>query len=266
MKIAGITETNLTREAVTTNSIAVGNWRVRLANALAIHGYATVDLRNIDRAPFVPLGAALDQAEQQYTTVQDPSWQAIGRHLLTLKVLGAETVALRARKERLLIVVQRLSPDGRLEIDEAVAYHSVLQQWADTLSDYLPVRKLTESESQRVEQAKDWVGRNSGVAALGSMAGRLVSIIAKSSGQGCCITVHPIAGAPSPSFVDSWVKTDLTREKFVNAKIQCANYLWNVSNGRLFVGGASGLESPLTWNFEPQAIDLEAALSQVNDQ
>jgi hypothetical protein len=265
MKIAGVTATGLSRTDAGT-APALGNWRNRLANATSLSGYATVDLRPLDRTPFVPLASALDQAQQNYAEAATPAWESIGRHLLNLKVLGVQTLSLRAEGGRVFLVLVRVAPDGVLELDEAVGFHQVLTTWADTLSDYLPAAKLSDKAQGIADRAKDWTGKYTGNESVGWAAAKIVSVIAGSGGQGCCVTVHPASGPVSDDYVAKWGAADLTTERFISPKIQCSNYLWDLSQRRLAVGGSSGLENPLDWNFTPQAADLQVALGNVTDQ
>lgn len=265
MMIQGVIPTGLSRmEAQAKPNI--GNWRVRLANATSLSGYATVDLRPMERTPFVPLGSALEQAQESYAEVVSPAWGAIGRHLLNLKVLGVQTMSLRSHEGKVYLVLVRVSPDGVLELDEAVGYHQVLTTWADTLSAYLPAAKLSDQAQKIADRAKDWAGKYTGKDSVGWAAAKVVSVIAGSGGQGCCVTVHPVTGPVTTDYATKWGAHDLTTERFLSPKIQSANYLWDLSQRSLFVGGSSGLENPLDFNFFPQASDLQTALANVTDQ
>lgn len=265
MRIQGVIPTGLSRIDGRPQP-NIGNWRVRLANATSLSGYATVDLRPMERTPFVPLGSALERAQESYSEVVSPAWAAIGRHLLNLKVLGVQTLGLRSHQGRVYLVLVRVAPDGVLEVDEAVGYHQVLTTWADTLSGYLPAAKLSDQAQKIADRAKDWAGKYTGKDSVGWAAAKVVSVIAGSSGQGCCITVHPIGGPVTADYAAKWGANDLTTERFLSPKIQCSNYLWDLARGELVVGGSSGLENPLDFNFSPQASDLQTALANVTDQ
>ncbi|WP_330256929.1 hypothetical protein OG874_21620 [Nocardia sp. NBC_00565] len=241
------------------------DFRVRLANAIAVRGYATVDLCKVQRTPFVPLQKALDSAASGYATIVEPNWQAAINHFINLKVLNIDTLSIRARDKRILLVVNRGMIGGNLEIEEALNYHASMSQWLDTLSSYLPDLELSETEAANVHRAQDWVGRWTGQNAVGWMAAKLVGVLYKSKGKGCCVTVHPI-GSSSESFTTRWASADLTTERFISPKIQSSNYLWNVSENSVTPGGASGFENPGDFNFEPWSWDLRSLLLSVNDQ
>src|SRR5262249_43800277 len=145
-----------------------------------------------------------------------------------LKVLSIQTVAIRAKNQRILLVPNRYPIGGRLEIEEAVTYHAAMQQWLDALSDYLPKLKLTEQEAANVQKAQDWAGKWTGQNSIGWMAAKLLYVLYASKGQGVCVTIHGVGSAPQ-DFVNRWQATDLTTERFINPKIQSSNYLWNTT-------------------------------------
>jgi hypothetical protein len=242
----------------------MGAWRVKLANAVAVHGYATVDLRTIDRSPFVSLEMAMAQAQASYPSVVQPEWQSITQHLLTLKVLGVETLGLRAKQQRLHLVPMRLTKNSSFGIDEAKNYHGAMVQWLDALSEMLPKVSLTDAESKAAEHLKDWTGRYTGNAAVGAAVGKIVGVLAASDGKGSCTTVHPVQKA-SETFGITWGKTDLTLERFLNPKLQAANILWSVADDALVMGGAGGLENPDDNNFGLWIEDLATLLRSVTD-
>jgi hypothetical protein len=245
-------------------SRSYGAWRTRLADALSIRGYATVDLRPLARTPFVPLSGALERAAATFNAAKTPRWNEIGRHLLSLKVFGVETLALRSRDEKLLLVPLRTSPDGVLEVAEAVSYAGVIDQWLDALGELVPDVSASAQEKAAIDKAKDWVGKNTGSNAVGWMAAKLLSVLVEATKKGCCITVHPIGGPPSDQMSEGWSAADMTTEKWLGEGFHSSNYLWSISNNGIWVGGNSLVESPLDWNFEPLPWDLRSLLENVH--
>lgn len=235
----------------------------RLANAVSVRGYATVDLRAIQRTPFVRLDAALNAAQSTYSTVSQPNWQAAINHLVNLKVLHADTVSVRTRDQRILLIVNRHSV-GNLDIEEVLNYHAAMDQWLKTLSEYLPKLELSEGEAKNVERAKDWVGKWSNSDSIAWAAAKLLAVLYLSKGKGVCVTVHPVGNAPA-DFVRRWQAADLTSEHFFAQRIHSSNYLWKVGTNDLWYGGTSGLENPDDTNFEPWVSDLATLLKAASD-
>ena len=231
---------------------------------MAVRGYATIDLRPVNRTPFVRLDAALESAISTYATVSQPNWKAVANHLINLKVLSIETLSIRTRDQRILLVLNRRALGGGLDIEEATNYHAALGQWCNTLSDYLPRLELTEKEAANVKRLQDWVGRWTDSSSIGAAAGKLLAVLYLSKGKGVCVTVHPVGSAPA-GFVKQWTETDLTNEYFLNPRINNSNYLWNATNNDHWYGGASGVENPDDFNFEPRIPDMRSLLRSVSD-
>ena len=245
----------------------LGNWRVRLANAVAVRGYATVDLRPLERSPFVPLAEALDRAARDYRIVDEAVWPSIAAHLLTLKVFGIETLAVKGHENKLALVALRTSPDGVLDLAEATSYHVVMNQWLETLAGYLPQVKLSSGGQAQVDKAAAWVGRNTGRDAIGWMAAKLMSAFARARKASSCVTVHPIAGPPSAEYSAGWVNADITTEPLFSdgRHVNSANDLWSLRDNTILRGG-SGVGEGTYWTFEFTADELTHLVRGVNDQ
>ncbi|WP_139230852.1 hypothetical protein [Microbacterium sp. cf046] len=231
-----------------------------MANALAVTGFATVDLRTVKTTPFVPLDIALNAARTTYNALSVPAWDLIATHLMSLKTLGVSTVAVRSDNTTLRIVLCRPSPDGNLDISEAVSFLHTIDQWSGRFSQLLPQFQLSAEREKLFEAASSWVGRYTGQDSVKWAASKLMYMFARAAGAGSCIVMNPV-GSASQDYLSRWQEADLQKEHVITGSMHTASYLWVVNGDRVVPGNGP----TVSWNYEPDPQKLQQVLTNSID-
>lgn len=223
----------------------VRNWVSRLTNAVALSAFATVDLRAEPGPRMVSLVQLATIAERDFQG--RAGWGELGSHLQALKPLGVDTLALRARRRQIDMVLGR--SDRHLSMQSLNAYFQGVELWYRAFHDLLPRLKVDDREAAAVASLGERAGETAG-----PVLSRLLTALIEAGGGGTAVTVHPVAQAGN--FAQAFAKTDLTSLPAVG--IANRNWLWDIGTGRLIEAAGTndfGIGPPIS------AKDLGIALA-----
>lgn len=208
------------------NAQPVLNWPVRLRNALALDGYATLDLRAQPGPQMISPAHLLQVVERGYQGLP-LGWQAVINHLQALKPLDVDTVAIKAQRRNILMVIGRGSSTS-LSLEGVGEYFAGIEIWLETFSELLPRLKANDEEKKAVTAVAGAVGSAWGPVAA-QAATTLLTAFVEASGGGSAVTIHPVLD--SPAFASSFSARDFT--SLSTGSLGNRNWLWETGAGRI---------------------------------
>ncbi len=203
----------------------VSNWLTRLAHALALHGYATVDLRTQPGPQTITAEQLVVGAQRGFEGLPG-GWAQLATHIQSLRPLGVDSVAMRAERRNLLVVLGRA--DSGLSLQAAREYFAGIEIWLRTTSRLLPQLKANAQEKQAIASLSGLAGGPLGAAAVPIVARALTALI-EASGGGSAVTLHPVV--QGSAFAQQWADVDLT--SLPSGGIGNRNWLWEIDANRI---------------------------------
>ncbi|MDP1818619.1 MAG: hypothetical protein Q8K58_01840 [Acidimicrobiales bacterium] len=204
----------------------VEHWVERLKNAVALERYATVDLRNQPGPEMVTPEHLIEYVTAGFQGVP-PAWSDAIGHLQALQPLGIETVAMKAERRGIRVVIGRVEPGG-LDITDPISYSRGLEIWLGELAEMLPKVKANDSEKRTIATLSNGAGYLGGPVVADAASKLLIALIEASSG-GTAVTIHPIY--EDAAYAKVWSETDLT--SLPSGGIANRNWLWELTPGRI---------------------------------
>lgn len=228
----------------------VTSWANRLTNSLALQGYATVDLRSQPGPQMVSPQQLVAAARKGFEGLSG-GWAQLPDHIQALRPLGVDTIAMRAQRRNLLMVLGRAEPT--ISLDSVREYFRGVELWFRATRDLLPKLKVNDQEKAGIAAISNLVGGMIGPQAAPIASKALTALIEASDG-GSAITIHPVT--KGAAFAQTWAAEDLT--SLPSGGIGNRNWLWEVDVGRITYSDEPndfGIGPPIT------AADLAAAIA-----
>ncbi len=203
----------------------VTSWVTRLAEAVVLKGFETVDLRSQPGPKMVSPQQLVEGAQRGFQGLPG-GWAQLPNHIQALKPLGVDTLAMRAERRKLLMVLGR--SESTISIESVREYFHGVELWLQTTRDLLPKLEANDQEKAGIAAISNLVGGPIGPAAAPIVSKALTALIEASDG-GSTVTIHPIL--EGAAFATQWAAEDFTSLPF--GSIGNRNWLWELNAGRL---------------------------------
>lgn len=203
----------------------VQNWVTRLANAVALLGYSTVDLRSQPGPQMVTPEQLVAGAQSGFNGLPG-GWAQLPGHIQGLVPLDVDSIALRAERRILHLVLGRSG--SPISIEAAEEYFKAVEFWYRTTMDLLPRLRANEQEKSAVQSVSTLVGGSIGPG-VGPIVAKALTALIEASNGGTAVTIHPVTNGSE--FAQQWSRTNLT--SLPHGGIGNRNWLWETDAGRI---------------------------------